>query len=115
MRATSAARRGALGGGVVEHVVAQRRVADQRADVERRLQRRDRVEVLAGTISQSQVMPLRSAGRLMPSTRSSMRIMRSRPAGRHGASVKPQLPITTLVTPFQHDGVSAGSQQICAS
>ena len=74
-------RRGALGGRVVEHVVAQRRVADQRADVERRPHRRDRVEVLAGSVSQSQVMPLRSAGRLMPSTRSSMRMMRSRPAG----------------------------------
>jgi hypothetical protein len=36
-----------------------------------------------------------------------MRIKRSRPRGRHGARVNPQLPMTTLVMPFQQDGVSA--------
>src|SRR5215471_19230956 len=33
----------------------------------------------------------------------------------HGASVKPQLPMTTLVIPCQHDDVPSGSQKICAS
>ncbi len=32
-----------------------------------------------------------------------------------GARVKPQLPITTLVMPCQHDEVPSGSQKICAS
>ena len=41
----------------------------------------------------------------MPSTCSSMRRRRSRAAGRHGARAKPQLPITTVVTPCQQDGV----------
>ena len=36
----------------------------------------------------------------MPSTRSSMRMIRSRCSGRQGATVKPQLPITTLVIPL---------------
>jgi hypothetical protein len=39
-------RRGALGGRVVEDVIAQRRVAEERADVEHGLHRRDRFEVL---------------------------------------------------------------------
>jgi hypothetical protein len=33
----------------------------------------------------------------------------------HGASVKPQLPITTLVMPCQHEDVPSGSQKTCAS
>ena len=32
-----------------------------------------------------------------------------------GASVKPQLPITTLVMPCQHEHVPSGSQKIWAS
>jgi len=39
----------------------------------------------------------------------------SRAAGRQGAMPTPQLPITTEVTPCQDEGVSAPSQQICAS
>ena len=42
--------------------------------------------------------------------------MTSRRSGAaHGASVKPQLPITTLVTPCQHEHVPSGSQKTCAS
>ena len=36
-------------------------------------------------------------------------------AGLHGAMPTPQLPITTEVTPCHDEGVSAPSQQICAS
>ena len=36
---------------------------------------------------------------------------RSRSSGRHGANPKPQLPITTLVTPCQPDMVHHGSQK----
>ena len=32
-----------------------------------------------------------------------------------GASVKPQLPMTTVVTPCQHDGVKSGSHVTWAS
>ncbi len=39
----------------------------------------------------------------------------SRAASRQGAMPTPQFPITTLVTPCQEDGVTAPSQQICAS
>ena len=35
--------------------------------------------------------------------------------GRDGASVNPQLPITAVVTPCQHDDVPSGSQNIWAS
>jgi hypothetical protein len=36
-------------------------------------------------------------------------------ASAQGASVKPQLPITTLVTPCQHEQVPSGSQNTWAS
>ena len=39
----------------------------------------------------------------------------SRCSGRTGAIEKPQLPATTDVTPCQHDGVRAGSQNTWAS
>ena len=39
----------------------------------------------------------------------------ARSSGRHGANVTPQLPITTDVTPCQHDDVPIGSQASCAS
>jgi hypothetical protein len=51
----------------------------------------------------------------MSSTLSSVRAMVSRCAGRVGAIEKPQLPATTVVTPWKQDGVSAGSQNTCAS
>ena len=69
----------------------------------------------SGNVVQSHEMPCSSAARLMPSTRSSMRMMRSRPDGAHGASVKPQLPMTTVVTPCQEEHEASGSQVICAS
>ncbi len=69
----------------------------------------------SGKLSNSQRMPRRSTSRDMPSTWVRLRMVISRSAGRQGAMVKPQLPITTVVTPCAGDGVSAGSQVICAS
>ncbi len=51
----------------------------------------------------------------MSSTCISVRARSSRCSGRHGAIEKPQLPATTLVTPWKLDGVSAGSQKTWAS
>jgi hypothetical protein len=51
----------------------------------------------------------------MPSTWVSARSVRSRSAGRHGAIVNPQLPMTTVVTPSAVDGVANGSHVSWAS
>ncbi len=51
----------------------------------------------------------------MSSARSRLAITRSFSSGLHGARVKPQLPITTLVTPCQHEQVPSGSQETWAS
>ena len=40
---------------------------------------------------------------------------RSRSAGRQGAMVNPQLPMTIVVTPRAGEGLAIGSQVICAS
>ena len=69
----------------------------------------------SGKVSKPQSMPSRSASIDMPSTCVRLRIVSSRSAGRHGAIVKPQLPITAVVTPSAGDGRSVGSQVICAS
>ena len=59
--------------------------------------------------------PSKGAGAWPENWPPKMRMIRSRPRGLHGATVKPQLPMTTVVMPFQHDGVRPWSQQICAS
>ncbi len=64
---------------------------------------------------QSAPMPARMASMDMPSTFSSVRRMSSRCAGRVGATAKPQLPITTVVTPCQGETVSIRSQNTCTS
>ena len=51
----------------------------------------------------------------MPSTRAGVRAMYSWCSGAIGANVKPQLPVTTVVTPWLTEGVSAGSQNTWAS
>jgi hypothetical protein len=51
----------------------------------------------------------------MASTLTRSRIAISRALGLHGAMPTPQLPMITLVTPCHDDGVTAPSQQICAS
>ena len=53
--------------------------------------------------------PSSSASRLMPSTFSSICISRRRLSGFAGATPKPQLPMTTLVTPCHGEMVSMGS------
>ena len=62
-----------------------------------------------------QAMPACSTSKGIASTFTRSRIAISRASGRHGAMPTPQLPITTEVTPCHEDGVSAPSQQICAS
>ena len=54
--------------------------------------------------------PARSASSGMPSTNCSSRMSVSRCSGRQGATVKPQLPMTTVVTPCHGDGLADGSQ-----
>ena len=61
-------------------------------------------------------MPAAIASAGMSSARSRLRTTRCSLAGRGtGASVKPQLPMTTVVTPCQQELVPSGSQNTCAS
>ncbi len=69
----------------------------------------------SGKVSQRHLMPAFMAARLMSSARSRLRMTRSASLSRHGARVKPQLPMTTLVTPWKQELVPIGSQKICAS
>ena len=69
----------------------------------------------SGKVSKVQSMPATRASNAMPSTFSSVRAMVSRCSGRVGAMPNPQLPMTTLVTPCQHDGVRSGSHRTWAS
>ena len=64
---------------------------------------------------QSAPMPACSASSDMPSTFSSVCKISLRCAGRVGAMPKPQLPITTLVTPCHGEIVSMRSHSTCAS
>src|SRR5262249_12562850 len=66
-------------------------------------------------VVQLQRMPAAIAEAEMSSARSRLRTTMALSASAQGASVKPQLPITTLVIPCQHDDVPIGSQKICAS
>jgi len=79
--------------------------------------RRSSAPRYSGKVSngQSGPIPARSASSDMPSTFSSVRMISSRCAGRVGATPKPQLPITTLVTPCQGEIVHMRSQKTCAS
>ena len=65
--------------------------------------------------SQPQGIPALSAGKGMSSTTANMWVRYSRSSGRHGASVNPQLPVITLVTPCQDEDVHSGSQKTWAS
>ena len=51
-----------------------------------------------------------SASADMPSTLASIRTSQSRSPGLDGASVKPQLPVSTVVTPCHDDGDAVGSK-----
>src|SRR5499426_306120 len=69
----------------------------------------------SGKVVQLQRMPAAIAAPEMSSARSRLRTTMALSVSAHGASVKPQLPMTTLVIPCQHDDVPSGSQKICAS
>ena len=69
----------------------------------------------SGKVAKSQGMPACRAATSMSSTFSSVRAIRSRCSARVGAMEKPQLPATTVVTPWKHEGVRAGSQKTWAS
>ena len=64
----------------------------------------------SGNVSQSHGMPAFIVLSGTASLRESDSIVRSRSSGLHGAKPKPQLPMTTLVTPCQPDIVHHGSQ-----
>ncbi len=66
-------------------------------------------------MTQSQGRPRRIDSYGIASTRVIVSIARSRISGRIGAKPKPQLPITTDVTPCQPESVRYGSQKSCAS
>ena len=59
--------------------------------------------------------PDASASADMPSTRLSMSSSHSRSSGRDGASVNPQLPVSSVVTPCHDAGDAVGSQWSWAS
>ena len=61
------------------------------------------------------VTPAASASADMPSTRLSIERSQPRSSGRLGASVKPQLPVSRVVTPCHEAGEAVGSQFSCAS
>ena len=68
-----------------------------------------------GTSPSPTACPAASTPSGSPRPASSMSMACSRSAGRTGAKPKPQLPITTDVTPCQPDSVQYGSQNTCAS
>ena len=59
--------------------------------------------------------PTESVSKLMSSTCWRVRASSATPSGRIGAMENPQLPATTVVTPWNDDGVRSGSQKTCAS
>ena len=69
----------------------------------------------SGKVTQSHGIPAAIVVARTASLRSSVSIARSRSSGATGAKPKPQLPITTDVTPCQPDIVHHGSQKICES
>ena len=69
----------------------------------------------SGNVSKSHAIPAMSVSGSMSSTFSSVCTISSWCSGRVGAIAKPQLPATTVVTPWYEDGRSAGSQNTWAS
>ena len=62
----------------------------------------------------SHVMALRAIGSMF-STWAKMPDRNGRSAALHGATENPQLPATTVVTPWKQDTVAYGSKVICGS
>ena len=74
--------------------------------------RRAMAAMYSGKLSHSHDTPFISTSYGMASTLTKSQAMISRSAGRHGATPTPQLPINTEVTPCQHELVSSGSHEI---
>ena len=68
-----------------------------------------------GNVSKVHGSPASRASSGMPSTFSSVRMMVARCSGLVGAIPKPQLPVTTVVTPCHDEGVRSRSHRTCAS
>ena len=92
------------------HVPAHRAVRHLRADVEQLRRAVDRVEVLGEGLPTPTRCPRDSAAPGMSSTPSIRPMSHSCGRACTGANPTPQLPITIVVTPCQHVGVSSGSQ-----
>jgi hypothetical protein len=69
----------------------------------------------SGKLSHVQSMPAAIASVGMSSTADRQRAYQSRSSGLQGASAKPQLLMTTEVTPCQHEQLPSGSQATWAS
>ena len=79
------------------------------------LGRRSTESRYSGKVSQVHLIPAFMASGAMSSARSRLRMTISFSLSLHGASEKPQLPITTLVMPCQQEHVPSGSQETWAS
>ena len=62
----------------------------------------------------SHVIALNAMGSMF-STRAKMPERNARSSGLHGATENPQLPATTVVTPWKQETVAYGSNVICGS
>ena len=82
---------------------AQGRVADVGGEVDALGAARSTASRYSGNVSKVQSIPSASAAGSMSSARSRLRTTRCRSASRTGASVNPQLPMTAVVTPCQHE------------
>ena len=117
-RSASSVRLGHLGvlvgrrfvvGPLADDVGPQRGVRHLRGDVERRAASASSASRYSANDSHVQSMPSCSAVPGMSSTPSISSMRNVSPPGRTGANPTPQLPITTVVTPCQLDGVTSGS------
>ena len=77
--------------------------------------RRSRASRNSGKVSHSHTRPSLRAAPGMSSTPSISPINQSCRSGAAGANPTPQLPMTSVVTPCQHDGDSCGSHVACPS
>ena len=103
-----------LEGALAHRPRAQRRVTDVRRVVDGLRQRGRPRRGTRGT-SASSTRSSSSATGSMSSARSRLRTTSARASSRTGASVNPQLPITAVVTPCQHEFAPCGSQNTWAS
>jgi hypothetical protein len=105
---------GACGGLIAHHEKAQGGQRHQETDVQGSTAPGYGVIVL-GKGSHSHETPLSSTSYGIASTLTRSHAITPRSALRHGATPTPQFPISTLVTPCEHEDISRGSYEICAS